>query len=595
MAAGKEGLNVGDYKLGLIIIAVVLVLVALVRPQPPTLVQQGQSSLAGENYSIDGQNVSVTRQYYSSSDKVTYSNEGSKKVDFGVVDVIPPSLAEKSDEVLFSNSGSGAAKTTFFDNKEPPVLRLTTITLYPGQDVARETNSKKIFLFQTIPKPIHLFSPAFLNDSEKKVLEPALKKASALLDGLSDEEAKVFEKKLNDGILKAKGGNATFVQTAQFLSNFIDQVKKAKDESSSGSNALATPTETASPTGKPASSASPRATTTLSPTAAAASAAAAPESFLDRLKKMSMNVTKPTPAPTPSVKIDLPKLPDEITLEVSESNPADSKEIFIASQGDFGAALLKISGDAGDYTTVSSEKVEGGYSFKIDVYVDAELQNGIWPFDSVEGTLEVAFSQEVSEVKSAPIKIIVKHDSVETVLDTQIEPVDTQQESIPQAPEKPAPSFTPSGYATPSGSGYVWPVVGKFSCCSPFGAPRVGHTHQGIDIFAAIGVPIVAPASGIVKKVVRTDKGTCGLQVSLLLDDGTWVTNCHLSKVDAYVGQRVKACTKIGEVGKTGNAKTTPPHLHIQFGRPNWNWIDPLKQSNNVLYSAKANKRYCNT
>ncbi len=102
--------------------------------------------------------------------------------------------------------------------------------------------------------------------------------------------------------------------------------------------------------------------------------------------------------------------------------------------------------------------------------------------------------------------------------------------------------------------------------------------HQGIDVAAPIGTPIVAPADGRVIDVRA--KGTGGYGMMLTIDHGGGVVTryAHCSKILVKVGQRVRRNEKIALVGKTGLA--TAPHLHyevIRNGRPvdPWTFILP--------------------
>src|SRR5205823_8150410 len=69
----------------------------------------------------------------------------------------------------------------------------------------------------------------------------------------------------------------------------------------------------------------------------------------------------------------------------------------------------------------------------------------------------------------------------------------------PPAPIPPAPAPVPvAGQVIPGG---VFPVAGPHSFGGPdsrFGAARVGHTHQGQDVPAAEGTPVVAPFAGTI-------------------------------------------------------------------------------------------------
>ena len=95
-----------------------------------------------------------------------------------------------------------------------------------------------------------------------------------------------------------------------------------------------------------------------------------------------------------------------------------------------------------------------------------------------------------------------------------------------------------------------------------WGAPRSGgRRHQGIDIFARCGTPVLSATDGIVFTVGENALG--GLIVRVLGPGGYWHYYAHLSRYgDVKRGDRVRAGTVIGYVGQTGNARGTPCHLH---------------------------------
>jgi murein DD-endopeptidase MepM/ murein hydrolase activator NlpD len=113
--------------------------------------------------------------------------------------------------------------------------------------------------------------------------------------------------------------------------------------------------------------------------------------------------------------------------------------------------------------------------------------------------------------------------------------------------------------STPS----IWPVQGWVT--SGFGFrtnPFTGLTqmHEGIDISNRIGVPVVAPADGII-----SDIGNDWAHGNILvISHGLGVVSrySHLNKMLVRVGQKVKRGDKIAEVGMSG--KTTGPHLHYE-------------------------------
>lgn len=128
------------------------------------------------------------------------------------------------------------------------------------------------------------------------------------------------------------------------------------------------------------------------------------------------------------------------------------------------------------------------------------------------------------------------------------------------------------------GGSLPFPVEGKDqrAIWSFFRDPRDGgqRVHHGVDIFAHRGTPVYAVTEGR----VRTNQTPRGGRV-VWLQDAHRRTNyyyAHLDEIHVDSGQQVVAGDLIGTVGNTGNAVTTPPHLHfsiyIRFGGP----VDPL-------------------
>jgi murein DD-endopeptidase MepM/ murein hydrolase activator NlpD len=93
---------------------------------------------------------------------------------------------------------------------------------------------------------------------------------------------------------------------------------------------------------------------------------------------------------------------------------------------------------------------------------------------------------------------------------------------------------------------------------SPFDGAR--QLHAGIDIAAAPGSPIKAPADGIVTFV--GDFESLGNAIVIKHDSGIMTRYGHTQRVHVRVGQAVKRGALIGTVGNTG--KSTGPHLHYE-------------------------------
>lgn len=93
------------------------------------------------------------------------------------------------------------------------------------------------------------------------------------------------------------------------------------------------------------------------------------------------------------------------------------------------------------------------------------------------------------------------------------------------------------------------------------GARGGGRKHEGIDIFARRGTPVLAATEGIVMRVGSNRLG--GQVVWVLGPGGQRHYYAHLDSYgDVHTGMRIDAGKVLGYVGTTGNAAGTPPHLH---------------------------------
>ena len=120
---------------------------------------------------------------------------------------------------------------------------------------------------------------------------------------------------------------------------------------------------------------------------------------------------------------------------------------------------------------------------------------------------------------------------------------------------------------------------------SVFGDPRDGgaRRHEGVDVFAPRGTPVLAVAPGVVRNVGLRDRG--GRTVSILDEErGLVYYYAHLDEQLISPGVRVEPGDVLGTVGNTGNAVTTPPHLHFGIYERRWNAVDPW----NYLFPAPS-------
>ncbi len=131
--------------------------------------------------------------------------------------------------------------------------------------------------------------------------------------------------------------------------------------------------------------------------------------------------------------------------------------------------------------------------------------------------------------------------------------------------------------------GHVFPLRGVFSygtAADRYGAQRDGHTHQGQDLLAAEGLPVVAPRAGTIT-YVGYQASAAGYYV-VLDGDGEDLNYVfmHLQKdsIPVVLGEHVDQGERIGSVGHTGDAEGS--HLHFEIWQGPWydggHVIDPL-------------------
>ena len=120
--------------------------------------------------------------------------------------------------------------------------------------------------------------------------------------------------------------------------------------------------------------------------------------------------------------------------------------------------------------------------------------------------------------------------------------------------------------------GYAFPILGAHEFgmgAGRFGAARSGHTHQGQDVMAACGTPLVAARGGTVQYA-----GYEGDAGNYIVIDGKGTANdfmyAHLAEPSPLqTGETVRTGQPIGIVGDTGDAQGC--HLHFEmWGAPGW-------------------------
>ncbi len=164
------------------------------------------------------------------------------------------------------------------------------------------------------------------------------------------------------------------------------------------------------------------------------------------------------------------------------------------------------------------------------------------PRGAVSGSLSAVASRTTRSLPSRPLTIVA----------------DETGEAAPAEPS--TPSSTPGGSAFPVAGAHTYGGAG-----ARFGADRGGRSHQGQDVMAACGTPVVAARAGVVR--INRFQSLAGNYVVI---DG--VDNDHAymhltAPSPLTVGQTVAAGQQIATVGNTGNSRGC--HLHFEI------WAEP--------------------
>ncbi len=135
-----------------------------------------------------------------------------------------------------------------------------------------------------------------------------------------------------------------------------------------------------------------------------------------------------------------------------------------------------------------------------------------------------------------------------------------------------------------------FPIAGVANFVHDWYFPRWGpgfRFHMGTDVFAAHGTPVRAPVDG----TVTSGSGSLGgLFVKVFQPAGTYFYMAHLSGlVEGFQeGMAVKTGDIVGYVGNSGNARTTPPHVHLGIYTAGRDATDPKPILDQMLADAMA-------
>jgi hypothetical protein len=244
--------------------------------------------------------------------------------------------------------------------------------------------------------------------------------------------------------------------------------------------------------------------------------------------------------------------PTEVTGAAFMGQPLSVTENGRVDLADWGyIQTLVETVDSGDPGTVGKHQTLRA----LDIHIVAD--HGGLPAGSeiVIGGVD-AFAEASPETETATIPKVGPSPTPETTTTTAA-PEKKKSGKVKPVPHNVHPKL--------SRKGRVFPVYGQSWFSDSFGAPRADTGwHHGIDIFAPIGTPILAVADGRVFSVGWNNLG--GNRLWLKDTKGNEYYYAHLSAYSplAVNGKKVHAGDVLGFVGNSGDAITTPPHLHFE-------------------------------
>jgi murein DD-endopeptidase MepM/ murein hydrolase activator NlpD len=233
-----------------------------------------------------------------------------------------------------------------------------------------------------------------------------------------------------------------------------------------------------------------------------------------------------------------------------------------------------------------------GYLIVLEQVADAPVADGVRHARGASSALHIVLTQAHGGLPAGS-EIIVAHaeaaaqtavrpappaapapEPATTAKPTPSTPPSTTRKPLPEPPEPgtrrgargPVFKVPPDISAPLSPERFVFPVYGPSSFTDTFRAPRAGTGwHHGEDVFAPTGAPVLAVTDGTLFSVGWNDLG--GFRLWLVDRQGNQFYYAHLSAFAplAANGREVKAGDVIGFVGNTGQARTTPPHLHFEI------------------------------
>lgn len=232
-----------------------------------------------------------------------------------------------------------------------------------------------------------------------------------------------------------------------------------------------------------------------------------------------------------------------------------------------------------------------GYLLVLEQVVETPVADGTKNARGAVNGLHVVLTADHAGLPAGTEIVVGRAEAAASIAGPTSVPAETTPATTTPAPRPPAPKPKPKPlpkpkpprvipgiggplFGTPpqnisaplSPNGYVFPIYGDASFGDTWGAPRARTgRHQGTDIFAVLGAPVLAVADGTLFSVGWNRVG--GWRLWLRDRQGNQFYYAHLAAYSALArdGAEVKAGQVIGFNGNSGDAQGTPFHVHFEI------------------------------
>jgi murein DD-endopeptidase MepM/ murein hydrolase activator NlpD len=251
--------------------------------------------------------------------------------------------------------------------------------------------------------------------------------------------------------------------------------------------------------------------------------------------------------------------PDMVTVLLNSKGFADliEREEFIRRIGEQDRRIIELVADAKRDATESEAKLQDLEKRQRSITaVVLEHRNEI--ADAREQLVDQRSGYENQRAKRAAALGSVREERHH--IEGELDDLEAQEAKIQNALAA-ASGNLPVGPIRAGSGSMVWPVNGTVT--GVFGESRPGHLHQGIDIAASEGTPIVAADSGTVS-LIQSEAASGGYGNFTCVSHSSSLATCYAHQVrfGTSMGARVAKGQVIGYVGNTGHSFGA--HLHFE-------------------------------